>query len=193
MNAVEIVSYLLEAAKATVYAFIPRLTDKYGVGVPPVPNEDPYTTWSKAFVSQAPELDPELAAQAQENPEEFIRMLVDQFDATFILVLDGEASVISRRRRGRLPKEFLTKVQSMVNIQPSDRVGWFSSIDAHPVPSIAAEVIYGQEAEDVEFEKTRPKMSKPLSREERSALRRKFWSGHTDPGSAPDIVDKLLQ
>ena len=193
MNAKAVTSYLIEAEGETIFAFVPRLTSPYGVGAPPAPGEDPFATWSKAFIKKTPSMDPELAAQAKESPEDFVKMLVDQFDATFILVLGGETSVISRRRKARLPAEFLEKVRRFLGIQPHSRVGWFKGVDATPVETVAAEVIYGQEPEDVDFEKTRPKVEKPLTREQRADLRRKFWAGRTDPNSAPDIVDKLLQ
>jgi len=193
MNASAIDHYLTEAAKDVIYAFVPRLTDKFGVGVPPKPNEDPFATWAKAFIAQVPNIEPDVAATAKESPEDFVRLMIDQFDATIVMVIGGDVSVFSRRRSARLPAEFLTKVREMVGIMPNDRVGWFSGLDAQPVDTIASEVIYGDDVENVSFEKTRPKVGRPMTRQQTAALRRKFWSGRTDPALAPDIVDKLLQ
>lgn len=187
-------------AKDVVYAYVPRLTDKYGVGWPPRANEDPFYTWMKVFVKgdtsfparPLASLDPELATQARRDPDSVIRLLIEQFDAVFILVLDGEISVFSLRRRPKLPSEFLHNVRTQVMIRPSDPVGWFSSLDATPVETVAAEAIFGSPPEDVEHEKARPKTSKNLSQKEVSRLRRRFWGGQTDPSLAPDIVDKLI-
>lgn len=180
-------------ARDVIYAFVPRLTDKFGIGVPPKPNEDPFTTWAKAFASEVPDIDPDIAASAVESPEDFVRMMIDQFDATIIMVVGGEVSVFSRRRHPRLPSEFLKKVREMVGVMPNDTVGWFGSIDAEPQPATASEVIYGDDDEEVEFEKGRPKVSRQLTRDQKASLRRRFWAGRTDPALAPDIVDKLLQ
>jgi len=205
MNAEALLNYICESPKDTIFGYVPRMTSPNGVGTPPKAGEDPFVTWIKHFVkeiSQYPEeyrrpihFPKEYIRTAMERPEEFIDLLLGRHDALIITVLNGYVDVYSRRRHAkRIPREFLDKVERFLNVWPDTDVGWFESVNANPVATVAAEPIYGLEPEDVEYERTRPKMSKEMGMHAKSELRRKFWgAGGYDPSTAPDIVDKLLQ
>lgn len=194
MDAEALLNYICESPKDTIFGYIPRFTTVNGLGLPPKAGEDPFRTWVKYFVKEV-QLPADYARTAVESPEKFIDLLINRHDALIITVLNGYVDVYSRRRQAKkVPKEFLTKVEKFLDIWPDTDVGWFQSVNANPVATVAAEPIYGLEPGDVEFERTRPKMSKQMGTHSRSELRRKFWGpGGYDPSTAPDIVDKLLQ
>ena len=176
---------------STIYAYVPCLTDKFGVGSPPKPGEDPFASWGKAFIAQVPTLNPEIVRASKSSPVELVQVLISRFDATFVLVDEGEVSVFRRRKKVKLPTEFTSKLKNMLHIYPCDQVGWFQSLDAQPVNLTAAEALYGESADNVGIGSP-PPPSDRVSRTARSDLRRKFWSDRHSPENASDIVDILL-
>jgi hypothetical protein len=194
MNAEALIDYICESPKDTIFGYVPRMTSEFGIGCPPKANEDPFVTWVKQFTQEV-KLPEEYRQSALERPEEFIDLLLTRHDALIITVLNGYVDVYSRNRHAKkVPKGFLDKVERMLDIWPDADVGWFQSVSANPVATVAAEPIYGLEPADVEYERNRPKMSKEMGMHAKSELRRKFWgAGGYDPSTAPDIVDKLLQ
>lgn len=198
MNAETFINSICESPKDTVFAHIPGMTSPYGLGTAPKAGEDPFVTWLNFFfMREGKSLARQYAREAEVRPDEFIDLLITKFDALFITVLNGFVDVYSFRRHAKkVPKEFLEKVRRFVDIDPDTPVGWFQSVNANPVATVAAEPIFGMEPDDVAHEQTRSKALRrtALSPGEKKNLRRKFWGpGGFDPSTAPDIVDKLLQ
>lgn len=182
---------LNEAVPDTIFAFVPKLTTEYGLGMPPRKNEDPFVTWCKLFVRETPSMNPGLAKALIKNPGQAVDILIRELGATFVLAIGGEVSVFSSRRNPRLPQGFRDKLLKMGGLKPNDPVGWFQNLDATPVELTADEVLYGgPPAQKSTLDN--PALKKNMDRHDIANLRRKFWGGQADPGLSADIVDKLL-
>lgn len=202
MNAESFIDSICESPKDTIFAYVPRMTSQYGTGVPPKAGEDPFVSWIKHFLKgEGNRLPREYARDALARPDEFIDLLITKFDAIFVMVLNGNVDVYSFRQVAKnVPKGFLDKVQDYVDVTPETPVGWFQSVNANPVATVAAEPVFGMEPQDVAVEVKRSAAMQRLSPKPgvspaaKKELRRKFWGpGGFDPSTAPDIVDKLLQ
>ena len=194
MDVEALISSVCEARRDTIFGYVPGLTGVFGVGRPPIPGRDPFVTWIK-YLAQEIDLPKEHLRVALRSPAEFIDMLLSRRDAVILLIMNGMVDVYSRRRRPKdLPKQFLDKMERFSEIEPSTKVDWYQSTRSPRVPTVAAEVLYGMNPEDVAYEQKRAMPERPLSPRQKNALRRKFWLPNTyDPRKAPDIVDKLLQ
>ena len=199
MNAEALIDSICEAAKDTVFAYIPGITDAGGVGVAPAAKADPFSWWIKFFFQHVgARIGNQSARDALARPDEFIDLLITKYDGIFIVVMKGDVGVYSFQRVAKnVPREFLSKVTQFVGITPDTPVHWFESVNASPVPTVAAEPIFGMQPPDVAQAQKKAQavqaLPQNLSTSDKQKLRRKFWApGGFDPSTAPDIVDKLL-
>lgn len=207
----DILDQMLEAAPAlkqprqptgavdnAMYGYANGVTPKYGVNI--LHNFSSASAAWREWVQNAIKVGyiskPEWIQMAKAQPLEFVRRLIEFHDGCFVLVINGDVQIFSRRPKAQLPREFVQRIeQHTPDLAPYSPVGWFSTMSGRPQMTTASQVLYGMEDEEAQYQAGKTAQHRAsLSPGKKSDLRRQFWGpGGFDPDTAPDIVDKLLQ